>query len=43
MSGFTFACALEDGLPADPAMFVTATPDLRVGDEFPGAPSAVGR
>jgi hypothetical protein len=34
MSGFEFALALEDGEPADPAMFVTAVPDWPVGDEF---------
>jgi hypothetical protein len=32
--GFRFALMLEDGDPADPAAFVTAVPNWRVGDEF---------
>ena len=27
---------LEDGDPADPAVFLTAVPDWRIGDEFLG-------
>jgi hypothetical protein len=31
---FPFVLVLEDGEPADPAMFVTAAPDWHEGDVF---------
>ena len=34
MSGFRYLLALPDGDPADPAVFVTAASDWRVGDTF---------
>jgi hypothetical protein len=32
--GFRYLLALENGEPAEPAMFVTAVPDWHVGDTF---------
>jgi hypothetical protein len=32
--GFRYRLTLEDGQPADPAVFVVAVPDWRVGDTF---------
>ena len=32
--GFRYALYLEDGEPADPVAFVTATPQWREGDRF---------
>ena len=34
MSGFRYLLALENGEPADPAMFVTTVPDWHIGDTF---------
>jgi hypothetical protein len=34
MSGFKFAPRPRGRHPADPAMFITAVPDWRAGDEF---------
>jgi hypothetical protein len=34
MSGFRFVLELPDGDVADPAMFITAIPTWREGDEF---------
>jgi hypothetical protein len=34
VSGYRYTLALEDGEPADPAVFVTAVPDCHVGDTF---------
>ena len=34
MSGFRYLLAVEDGEPADPAVFVTAVPDWRPGMTF---------
>jgi hypothetical protein len=34
--GFRFYLVHKDGEPADPAMFVTAIPTWKVGDEFLG-------
>jgi hypothetical protein len=34
--GFRFVLVLEDGEAADPAVFNTAVPDWKVGDEFLG-------
>jgi hypothetical protein len=34
MAGFRFLLMLDDGEPADAAMFVTAIPTWREGDEF---------
>ena len=33
-SGFRFLLVHADGEPADPGMFVTATPNWKPGDEF---------
>ena len=34
MVGFRFALVLENGEPADPAVFATIIPTWHVGDEF---------
>jgi hypothetical protein len=35
MAGFIFRLELEDGTPADPPTFDTATPTWRIGDTIP--------
>jgi hypothetical protein len=34
LSAFGYLLALANGEPADPAMFVTAVPDWKIGDTF---------
>ena len=38
MSGFSYVLYLPDGEPADPAVFVTASPTWRQGDELLAGP-----
>jgi hypothetical protein len=35
MAGFTYRLELEDGTPADPPTFETATPTWGIGDTIP--------